>query len=490
MRRPLPRPMKRSVHRRHFLKAIGAGLAGLPFYRPLEDSFAQSMGEELPLRFITVYHPHGISAEYWAMQGADTETDFDVTYENCSLLPFDDPATYGKSFKDQILVVEGIDHLSGANGHDTAATILTGSRLDGNKPQNISLDQFLAVEQGLGSDTRITSVALAVGTKYLNPGETLSYGPGGEALSKIIDPVEAFELLFDGVVVGDDPEALAEAERRRRLGQSVIDYVREDVNRLRARLGPEEQLKLDQHLTSLRELEKQLGGVAPNGPTCMVPERPNSSAFPKLERYNGGEPYFDAITDAHIDLLAQAVACDITRFGTLYMADLSYAGNPLNLPEDNHGSVAHTYDASPIGHNGNPVEGNPETWVPLAKLNRYSYGKVARLLQRLDEFNVIGATLVYSTSDMGNPSLHSTRNVPTVLAGGANGRFKMGRRLRLADDCPENNGWCGEDDPTFNGSPNNRILVSIAQAFGVDIDSYGTQPDPENTMGGLSELTG
>jgi hypothetical protein len=145
------------------MKAVGAGLAVLPFARPIEDSYAQSMGEDLPQKLIGLYHPHGISAEYFVMRDGDTETAFDLGYENCTLGALDDAATYGRSFKDSILVVEGVDLLSNANGHDSAGTILTGSSIDGGKPQNLSLDQFLAVESGLGADTRVTSIALAVG---------------------------------------------------------------------------------------------------------------------------------------------------------------------------------------------------------------------------------------------------------------------------------------------------------------------------------------
>ena len=59
---------KRSATRRSFLRAVGAGAVALPFYRLLEDHFAKAYGETLPLRFIGVYHPHGIAAEYFAMQ--------------------------------------------------------------------------------------------------------------------------------------------------------------------------------------------------------------------------------------------------------------------------------------------------------------------------------------------------------------------------------------------------------------------------------------
>ncbi|AUX40612.1 uncharacterized protein SOCE26_020130 [Sorangium cellulosum] len=478
--------MRRST-RRSFLRAVGAGLATLPFVNMLGDSVAKAGGEELPLRFVGIYHPHGIAAEYWAMREGDTETSFDIAYPSCSLQPFDDPATYGKSFKDKILVVEGLDLLSNANGHDTAGTILTGSRIDGKKPLNISLDQYLAVEKGLGADTRITSVALSVGVDTSESGTTLSYGAGGAPLPKIINPVEAFDLLFAGLVVGDDPEAQAKAARQRELGQSVIDFVRGDVNRLRTRLAPAEQQKLDQHLTALRELEKQF--AAPGaGRQCVVPPKPDATKFPSLKQYNQGEPYFDAITDAHIDVLAQALACDVTRFATLFLNDLSFDGNPLNLPKDNHGSIAHTYDASPIGNNGRPGAGKPETWLPLATFNRYSYSKIARLMQRLDELGVLDSTLIYATSDMGNPALHSTRNVPTLLAGGANGKFRMGRRIRLKADCPADLPYCGESDAAFTPVANSKLLVSIAQAFGVETESFGSQADPGLTTGALSEL--
>jgi hypothetical protein len=481
--------MRRSSTRRSFLRAMGAGFGALPFARLLENSVAQAQGEVLPLKFVTIYHPHGLSAEYWAMKDGETETSFDITYQDCSLQPFDDAATYGKSFKDKLLVVEGLDHLSNANGHDSAGTILTGSRIEGSaKPLNISLDQFLAVAQGLGSGTRVTSLALGVGADGTEAGKTLSYGEGGVALPKIIDPAKAYDLLFDGVVIGNDPALVAAAERRRKLNQSVLDYAKWDVGRLRMKLAPPEQLKLDQHLTSLAELEKQLGGGSGAGARCMLPTRPNEALFPNLKQYNGGEPYFDAITDAHIDVLAQALACDLTRFATLFMNDLSYDGNPLGFPADNHGAVAHTYNASPIGNNGRPGDGVPASWLPLAQFNKYAYSKVARLMQKLDEYGALDSTLIYVTSDMGNPSLHSTRNVPTVLCGGANGKFRMGRRLKVKADCPPDSPWCGEQDAVFTPVTNSKLLVSIAQAFGADVDQFGTQPDPALTTGALSEL--
>jgi hypothetical protein len=285
--------------------------------------------------------------------------------------------------------------------------------------------------------------------------------------------------------VGSDPSALAEAERQRRLGQSLVDFVRGDVQRLRARVGSFQVEKLDQHLDALRALEKKYQALGTTG-ACPPPARP--TAFPALERYNGGEPYFDAIANLHIDLLALAMGCDITRFATLVLGDLSYAGNPLGLPEDNHGAVAHTYSASPLGMSGNPVgPGDPATWQLLATFNKYCYGKVARLMQRLSESGILDSTLILASSDMGNPAAHSTRNVPTLLAGGAGGALRMGRRLKYRTDCPLGT-YCDTTSTDYQTVPNNRLLVSIAQAFGVDVDTYGSQPVQNTTSGGLAEL--
>ena len=485
---------RRSMHRRSFLKAVGAGLATLPFYRPLEHAFAQSMGETLPLKFIGVYQPHGISAEYYTMRPTDTETAFDLHYDSCPLSAFDDAATYGQSFKDRILVIEGLDLGSNVNGHDSAGTILTGSAINAKKPQNLSLDQFLAVERGLGAQTRVTSVALGVGDPDLTSDFCISYGPGGEPLSKIIDPASTFDMLFRGVVVGNDPAAIAEASQQQRLGKSVLDFVNADVGRLRARLAPPERLKLDQHLDALRDVEKQLAAPSAATRSCAVPGMPQS--FPSVLRSDGAAPYFDAITNAQIEILAQAIACDITRFATLYLADLSFAGNPLGLPADNHADVAHRYRGTGID-SGKPTDGDSSTWLPLARLNGYSFSKTACLMQRLSDLGVLDSTLIYTSGSMGDPAQHSPMNVPTVLAGGVNQKFRMGRRIRMHDDCV--NATLGFALPWSPACPdrstddarvfNNKLLVSIAQAFGVEIDTFGTQADGGLTQGTLAGLT-
>jgi hypothetical protein len=515
IRRPFVRSEKPpSAARRSFLRAVGAGAAALPFYPLLEDSFAQSVGDALPLKLLVISAPHGVAYEYFSMRtpespditveglstrGTDTETSFDIAYPNCSLGPFDDAATYGKSFKDRLLVIEGLDLAT--DGHDAVASILTGSPLNGGLPANSSLDQFLAVESGLGAGTRRSNVVLTVGSPSINPGDTLSYSTGGTGVGKIISPYEAFDYLFGGFVPSGDTAGQAALMRRNALGQSVVDSVREDCNRLRARLAPVEQQKMDQHLAALRDLEKSFGSMMGAGCT-MAPERPAAGDFPteinKLARFNGGEPTFDKVTTFFVDLLAQAFACDVTRFGTMVMNDLPWdsASNAttdslgLGLPSDLHNLVAHKYmSRSYSWENKLSGTGDATTWLPLATYNRYVFGKVARLMQRLDALGALDNVLIYVTSELGNPNLHSSASVPTVLAGGVNVPFRFGRRLQLAADCAPPNDSCKARDPKYANGANNHLLVSIAQAFGVEIDSFGQGPDSTFTTGALPGLT-
>jgi hypothetical protein len=258
---------------------------------------------------------------------------------------------------------------------------------------------------------------------------------------------------------------------------------------------------MDQHLAAIRDLEKSFGGMSASA-CSMPPSRPGPGDFPseigKLMRFNGGEPTFDAVTNFFVDLMAQAFACDVTRFGTLVLNDLPWdvANNAatdslgLGLPSDLHNLVAHKYTTHSYDwQNKLSGTGDASTWLPLAKYNTYVYGKVARLMQRLDALGALDNVLIYVTSELGNPNSHSSVNVPTVLAGGVNVPFRFGRRLQMSGDCITPNDSCVPRDPKYAGGANNHLLVSIAQAFGVEVDSFGQGPSTAYTTGALAELT-
>jgi len=445
--------MSARASRRRFLAALG--VAGAFLAREMHAAEPAAA----PRRYIAVFTPHGRAHELWQPRG-----DFDLSFEGSTLAPFDDATTYGQSFRQQLLVLDGIDLSAGievgTTGHDGSRVILTGSGADG---KNASLDQYLAEEHGLGAATPHTSLVLGVGSDSTDVGMNLSWSRGGTPVPKWIDPSRLFAELFGAPLAGQT----ATLEQQRKAGKSILDNVRADLARLARRAPRIERTKLDQHATALRDIEKRL---TPVQRSCGAPAPPRT--FERFKAYGGGEPFFDAITDLHVDLLARAMSCDLTRVATLYLADLTRTKLLVELPEDVHQEVAHRYDGRDDVH-----AGTPESWRKLALQNRYSYGKVARLLQRLSEGGVASSTVVHTSSDMGDPARHSSRQVPTVLAVGADFGLKTGRYIDLRH---------GKNQQ--EGVPNNRLLVSLAQLFGAQVERFGQSKNAGLLLGRLEAL--
>lgn len=453
--------MTRDWTRRAWLWHTAAGGATWWLSRAARAQAPDEAGSPSMRRFIGVYMPHGMAVELWR-----PGEDFELRGPERILAPFDDPDTYGCSFRDRLLVLEGLDLAAGIEvgtiGHDAARVILTGSGADGRTP---SLDHYLAQDCQLGADTPLTTLALGVGISGAKIGECISYAGDGTPLPSLIDPAATYAELFGTPLTDTSAEAQAAARAR---GKSALDALRGDLERLRRAAPAAERLKLEQHHHALREVEKRLAVVERR---CTPPAPP--SAVPRVHAFGGGEPFFEAITNLQSELLACAFACDLTRFATLFLADLSRTGLDPSLPVDIHNDVAHRYVAQRDNH-----PGDPETWLPLARQNRHSVAQLVRLLVRLQEKGVLDETLVLASSDMGDPASHSSRDVPTLVIG--NGAFRGGRHLRLKESEPL----------TETGLlPNNRLLVSVAEAFGVAMERFGHAHDPSIVTGRLRSLS-
>jgi len=83
--------------------ALGRPVRLAPPHQNAFDRLRRRRENRPPLRFIGVYHPHGIAAELFARREGETETSFALDYPDSPLQPFDDAATYGRSFKDNIV---------------------------------------------------------------------------------------------------------------------------------------------------------------------------------------------------------------------------------------------------------------------------------------------------------------------------------------------------------------------------------------------------
>lgn len=407
-------------------------------------------------RFVGVYMPHGRAQELF-LPGPD----FRLDYEDAILQPFDDAARYGRSLRGDLLVVDGLDlaagFLTGNVGHDAPRVLFTGAGANG---QNASLDQFLAVDQRLGDATSVPSIVLAVGNDDRGPTSSVSYGRGGVPLPKLIHPAATFDALFGAALTGS-PEVAA---LRRERSMSALDFLGEDLARLRRVAPASSRQSLEHHQTALRDIERRLSQPATE---CTPPPRVQRDAFPAYRAYGGGERSFDAITDLQIELVVRAMACDVTRFATLMLNDLSRTGLDPMLPNDVHQDVAHRYVAR-----DEHKPGNPASWKALARQNRYTCSKVALLAAKLHEQHLLADTLVLASSDMGDPGRHSSRSVPTLLLGAG---VRGGRVLRVGDE---------HRVTAQNLKPNNRLLAHVCQRFGVMVTRFGDST-PEISEGVL-----
>lgn len=445
-------------NRRAFLRALGGAAVGLPFLRLLESSAAEA---EPPLRLVTMYHPHSASSPLFGMQDGDTETAFSLNYEHSVLAPLE-------PFRERLAIIEGLDLIHAA-GHDAPHTLFAGSI--GNTP---TLDQYLAVDCGLGDPTLVTSLTLSVGTgEGGNIPNVVSLGAGGAVVPQIASPRAAFEKVFGLALQG----AAGASPNAYTHGKSQLDFLRADLSRLRSRLATPETYKLDQHLTALRDVEKRLEARHSfEQLQCNIPPQP--PVYESYSTWNAGGSHADEDHNLHIEILAQALACDVTRFASFLQGDLSRgatAGTGLeNEPAyevsvDVHNSIAHSY--SP---------GNLQSCITLGIQNRYNYGKLALLMQRLQEYQVLDDTVIVMAGEMGDPGLHSSRNIPVVVAGDGHGAFKVGRRIRLEDGCPSDALQCNAE----TGTSMTKLLVSVANAFGCELEGFGSELD----VGRLTQL--
>ena len=450
--------------RRELLLALGAALLPRQAWADMAPPApVRANGPNLPKsngssakRFVGVYMPHGRAQELF-LPGAD----FRLDYEDAILQPFDDVARYGRSLRDDLLVIDGLDlaagFLTGNVGHDAPRVLFTGAGANG---KNASVDQFLAVEQRLGDDTPVPSIVLAIGNDDRGPTSSVSYGRGGVPLPKLIHPAATFDALFGSALAGSPEIAAA----RREKSMSALDFLGSDLRRLRQVAPAAARQSLEHHQTALRDIERRL-----SRPTaaCTAPARVPRNAFPAYRAYGGGERSFDAITDLQIDLVVRAMACDITRFATLMLGDLSRTGLDPTLPNDVHQDVVHRYVAR-----DEHQPGDPASWKALARQNRYSCSKVALLAAKLADQQLLDETLVLASSDMGDPGRHSSRSVPTLVLGA---KVRGRRVLRVSDE---------HRVSLQNLKPNNRLLTHVCQRFGVMVTRFGDST-PEISEGAL-----
>jgi hypothetical protein len=338
-----------------------------------------------------------------------------------------------KEFRGDFTVVSGLWHAGMSPGfaHQASASFLTGAQGAGRPGfrNSISLDQFAA--EHIGGQTRFPSLALS------GEGAGLSWTRTGALVPAATSPSKVFARLFlDG-----KPDEVQAQVNRLADGRSILDDVRDQANSLRATLGTDDRERLDEYVTSVRDLEKRL---ARDEAWAKTP-KPKVNAEPPKDITNAADLL--GRTRLLFDLTHLALQTDSTRLVTIMLGGSTYVPPIPGVTLGHHDLSHHGKDPGKLAQL-KTVE--IETMKTLRDL-------LAKLKQTKEEgANLLDRTMVFLGSNLGDGSSHSVKNLPVLLAGGG---FRHGGHLRVDPQTPP---------PLCN------LYVSMVQRLGVGVDKFGS----------------
>lgn len=411
-----------SFSRRRFLKGLGAVVA-----LPALETFGPSVkaAEEArklattasgaPLRMAYVYFPNGAHQKYWWPDGEGSDFKLNRTME--SLEPV----------KSQLQVIGGLDHVNATPGRDGAGdharasgTFLTGVRVKktagADIQAGISIDQVVANK--IGHLTRFPSLELTCDSVRKSGScdsdyscayqYNLSWRSENTPVAPEPNPRLVFERLFGA---GSPDERRANLLRRQAQQKSILDFVMEDARSIDKQLGYRDKAKLDEYLTSVREIEKRIE-QAESFKDIPNPERETPSGIP-----DGFEQHLQIM----FDMLVLAFQTDSTRVATFLMA---HEGSNRAFPEIGI-KEGHHY----LSHHQN----RQAMMEKVAEIDRWYMAQFAKFLQKMESAKDLdGKSLLHNSMIVygcGNAdgNRHTHVNLPIVLAGAGGGTLQTGR---------------------------------------------------------------
>jgi hypothetical protein len=405
--------------RRHFLRAAGVSLA-LPWLDAFAPTRAVGTDARPRHRMVCINTPLGLHPPFFFPQKAGKD------YE---LTPYLEVL---KDLRDDFTVISGLAHPDVGPSHDSNFSFLTGAphpeRRAGFR-NTISLDQFAA--ERLRGETRFPSLALSC------EGFSLSWTRSGAVVPANNFPSSVFAALF---LEGRPDEVQAQA-RRLRYGQSILDTVRDQAQKMQADLGVGDREKLDEYFTSVRELEQRLAQAE----EWAKKPKPRVDAKPPQNITNGA----DLVGKSRLwfDLIHLALQTDSTRLVTLQLLGTS-AVPPVAGVTFGHHDLSH--------HGKDPTKIAQLRTVELEKMKTLRDFLLKLKQTREEGVSLLDRTMVFFSSNLGDASMHAVKNMPIVLAGGG---FKHGQHLAFDP---------GQPPPLCN------LYVSMLQRLGIEADRFGS----------------
>ena len=432
--------MRRPFHRRDFLTSTGAALLAGPFLQALQKPARAQQAGAPAKRLLIFFTPNGTIPHLWRPEGE--ENDFRFTPDGM-LTPLSD-------YRDDLLILDGINFLTGSNHEGGMAAMLTNGDGPGSISGGMSVDQFIASR--IGQESRFPSLELGVLTDPWGASiqTRMCYRGVEEFIHPDSDPRSVYRRLFGGV----DQDAAA-LERLRLRRRSVLDLVLGELNDIRGRVGAIERIKLDQHLNAIRSVERTLFPDDENA--CDSPPSPGRL---NKDDYAAGAQ----LLRAQSDLALTTLACNLSPVVTIQLshtvspAVFSWVGN-----SEGHHTLSHAADGN-ADHIGQLRDA--ERWC--AEQFAYLIDGLKAIPQPAGDGSLFDDTLILWVKELGDSRLHVCESVPFIFAGPAGGFLRPGRYLR------------------YPGVSHSQLLVSLCQAFGIEVESFG---DPNTGLGGLGSLS-
>jgi hypothetical protein len=411
------------LSRRSFLRGAGAFI-GLPLLDAMVPAlaWARPANRNPPLRLGFVYVPNGMVMSNWTptTQG----TDFAFTPILKPLEPF----------HEHTLVISGcMDHNANALGDGggdharAASSFLTGAhpRESGSDIYaGVSADQLAA--QALGHKTRLPSLELGLedtrivgqcdGNYSCAYTSSISWRTPTTPLPPMPSPRHVFERLFGNGDASGDPQAAA---RRARYRQSILDGVVDETRRLKSSVGDADRRKIDEYLTSIREVERSIQKAQS--------ERP--AQRPTIERPPGIPADHAEHARLIFELLALAFQSDSTRIATMMIGRESSirSYDNIGIPEAHHQLSHHRND--------------PANLAKLTKIQTYHLSLFAKFIAKLQatsdgDGSLLDHSLILYGAGIADSNRHTHEKLPVLVVGKGNGSVKTGRHIDLGRDTP------------------------------------------------------
>lgn len=421
-------------------RAVLQGIAGTSLALPLLEVMGQEVTEQTPRRFCALYTANGMSLpnpqneiDEWSWFPATEGPDFRFGKSTEPLMPF----------RNQVSFLGGLYHENGTKSdpHVCSDMWLTGAPLHDPRPgtyNSVALDQLIALhtKQYCRQPSLVMSIDAGVG--FLSRTGTISYNLQGKPIPAENNPRRIFDRLFRG-----DRNSLQTQRKQLQRRLKLVDAVMENARTLNKQLGRTDRSKMDQYLTSLNEIESRL--IASER-WIDIPVKPQDYSHLNLEATSEDEPheYYRNM----FDLIALAFDADITR-SVAFM---------LNR-EDGMG-ISDTFPLK-LGlsrtHHNLSHAGDKDGQLMFAKYDRFLSEQLAHFFGRLQEYqDVRGSVLDNSIVLFGSgaSTTHYPKNLPTLIAGGANMGLRHGTY------------WRKDDTPMAN------VHLSILRSMGIETDSF------------------